>query len=710
MAEPQIRAWKLWLPAAIILLIVIGIWLPTGFRHNGNIEVWLWSEEPSFMVPIDLDVLFLNTTTRHSLRPWLAHIHQFATALTPGSFVGLNLIHITLLAGKGILLFLILARLTRRYALAFVAGLLFVLYTSDTASFSLRMTHIHAAAYFYLMALGLLIVVYDTHRRWLQSVLLILIALIQGYSLLVYELAYPLIFVTPLLLIWLNRGIDRRVVVLSAVWLFIPSLLFVRFVLGFLADSASSSDNLFQEILLGQANARMERYGGRINFYLALLGQAFARNTFSSWAEVIDNALKGGLPTAWWLIAAAGGLSAGVVSWFLWGQQQLRMRWRSIALFTGLGLVVIFLGFVMYIPAGYTTTDRVYLISAAGGGMFIAGLMLAVARLLPAHRLVFSVLASVIVTTGFIGSLMQRQHYVDEALAQQHVIAGIAEQMPQIGDIETVVIFDETDTLVGSGKVFVDSRRLRQALRMLYEDNELNVRLCRPYDSTRISVFLPPEICEPGPETIAIPHPVSYEHVAAFLHTIEGNLLLLDEIPTYYTFGETIDDYNPRSHICQDCDPPPRVYTLLSDWPLEGALQPPEQWPRENPALTEIRDEFNTSVMGAGWSFGTRIGSAIYLRFGYPKSSYHVNLAPGEYILTLRLIGPDDAWQRLQIEHNGKSLKLDVYDSGVVWADLDIVEEQEAVLTFRLDDQDNDPTTWSNDDRIGINWLQILRR
>jgi hypothetical protein len=96
----------------------------------------------------------------------------------------------------------------------------YVVYPADNGMMTTSATHIQAAAFFYLASVYCLVAYWRTSRLlWLIGVDLSL-----GVSLGTYEAGYPLVFFTPLILVWLEKRISRQVLWVAGLWYLAPVL------------------------------------------------------------------------------------------------------------------------------------------------------------------------------------------------------------------------------------------------------------------------------------------------------------------------------------------------------------------------------------------------------------------------------------------------------------------------------------------------------
>src|SRR5579864_2182988 len=114
--------------------------------------------------------------------------------------------------------------------LAFMASVLFVIFPSDTGLFSARNHVPEWSVFWYLLAVYLLVEFWENHRASAALGMWISLALSLGS----YEEGYPLVIVTPLILVWLQHGISRRVLWTAVIWYSAPVILLLETLLVFI--------------------------------------------------------------------------------------------------------------------------------------------------------------------------------------------------------------------------------------------------------------------------------------------------------------------------------------------------------------------------------------------------------------------------------------------------------------------------------------------
>src|ERR1700737_2823089 len=139
---------------AALAVLVVTLWLPFGWKITGLYEEWLFMSGGDVGDPIRM--LF---HPRYHDRPLTVAPYVLGYILTPGSFLGFNVIFALWALGKGVAMYALIRRLVPASpALAFVSGALLVVYPSDSALLTLRTTNVHAGVFLFLIALNLLIV------------------------------------------------------------------------------------------------------------------------------------------------------------------------------------------------------------------------------------------------------------------------------------------------------------------------------------------------------------------------------------------------------------------------------------------------------------------------------------------------------------------------------------------------------------------------
>jgi hypothetical protein len=429
-----------YVPAILVLgALAVVLWLPFGWRTTGTIEEWLTLEDWFLGRPM---VDPFASRPLHTALNWLAY------TLTPYSFVGLNLLMMLAVWAKGAGLFLLLRRLDYGFGPALAAAALFIVNPADDAAMSLRLAAHHAALAALLIALWLLAL--RRPNPWQTAAACALLAV----SLLIYEAAFPLALLAPLLL-W--RRAPRPVL---AGWLLVSAALLLHYLW---AISQPGSPQAVQVTPLHPADALLLR---RAYFETLVLGWLRGVRVIEPSHALL--ALPLALALAWLLHRAYVGRERGSVRLLL------------------VGLVALGAGFLMFLPSEVRySTWRVYLYPSLGAAVVLSAFAYRYARAMaPA-------LAALLVFAGLLGCLRQHAEYVALSQAQQGAITAAAQVLAANPGSEAVVMEDATGTLVPD--VFPNSRRARVALQVIFDDPGIAFMVCYP-DGNHATLFY--EACE----------------------------------------------------------------------------------------------------------------------------------------------------------------------------------------------------------------------
>lgn len=545
-----------WLiPVAASLGLVVILWLPFGIKVSGIMEEWLVVHDVEHGGASDRneDFDWFITTGTQRLRPLAATMSLVAYTLTPDSFVGYNLIAMAVFAGKGAMLYLILRRLMRgNAAFALLAGLLFVVFPADAGLFTFRAFNIHAAVLWFLVSVYLFLVYFQTGRWWvLVGAWMMTIA-----HLWVYEVGYPLVLFTPLLLVWLEGQVSRRVIRAGLLWYVAPVIaLLYGAVLFTQGDSYQSW--LLQRSGLNQSSIIGEMFASLLN--------AYNRHFVAGWLESFR---QFGTPyVGLALTAAVGAFAAGRV---LSGAAMTddKRRYWLLAL---IGFVAIGLGYVAFLVTPYRQLDwRVYYYSSIGGAVCTTSLVWLFRRYLRMPPAVFVGAMSVLIGLATLRALNQHEYYADLALNQQALLHSVVEQVPQLADSATLVVVDETGRYNNNWSLGA-SYLVRYALGYVYANPNLDAILCAFDPTARAFVSLPEqqELCAFTPEGIMLMQNgdgagfYPYNEVVIVRYSDDGAQLLAD-LPVRYLTTPAQAVYNPYQFVDQAAAPPRRYFTLFS--------------------------------------------------------------------------------------------------------------------------------------------------
>ncbi len=558
---PAYNARRQWIFTIVGLgALCLLLWLPFGVNHVGLVEEWTIykTHAAGGFVPEGVAI--------NRLGQMIATYIAFS--LTPGSFVALYLFVIGLTFLKGLLLFAVLKRLLRNSAaLAFAIAFFWTIYPADTGLFYTRTVSYQLLLVTYLLALWALLRWWDTSRR----IYVPIIWLCQLICLLTYEAAFPLVFVTPIVIFWLERKFSRRVVRFAAVWFVVPIILFVGVGLLFLGHRLVYLSNP-DESNLGDTSPALAVFLSIVYMYL----QHFAFGWILALASPLNIIYK--------LLAGMVGLLAGIFTYIQTRTMQnyhvphLR-RWAHS------GLAIMGLGYIAFMisPNHRELMDRVFLLPSIGAAITLVIAVWSLVLYLPAkrRRVVFSVLVGVLVGWAALWAYERQVATVKYSDIETKILSGIAEQMPGwSAEHPVVMLFDRTGTLV-SGDVIAafgnlaifdsaemkfsanrTSEHFQDAVRFMYDSNTIDAFFC--YPDTMVK-RLEHEQCELQANGLMFrgnsvgPHTYTYDEIVAFEYTGDLTLLRTLALPD----GQAVADYHPEQVINASASLPHRYFTLF---------------------------------------------------------------------------------------------------------------------------------------------------
>ncbi len=587
------RRLPLWAIALLTLaLITVLLWLPFGINIAEFSDTWVnyHAIEQGTMPLIDLQ----------GSRPLYAVTYYFSHLLTPNSFVGANLLLMTLMWGKACIVYTILRLLIPKLPqLAFFAAALYLLFPADTGQFWLITTNIYFPVFMYLLAVALLLW-YWRSPHWLKLVLMAA-ALAVSFS---YEASYVLILVTPLCLLALEKRLSRRVLVVSAIWYVVPALMFAR--LAVLYIQGSSAFTYQQSVLqLGGGGANS------IHSLLSSLVRIYERNIYATWVESAEG-IRANFSRTYAIVAV---VSAGIAALAGWLHARRSSEHYSGWLIVGLicvGLAIIGLGFLPYLVTEYRDINyRVFFLSAIGGAVLLPSALYLVtyaslnvkrllfvlaictlfvldsrlpiaaavagglALLILPRRIAYALSVACVLFVGAFALLVQHQHYADMPLRQQWIVQAITEQAPSLSDRAFVVLLDDTPDMRGYQSYEWRRDVFTSMLAYVYQQPSLRSGVCAP--NKEVWGYFG-ESCSFQKDGLSIAwnrgeELIPYQDLVVFQYSDATGADLVEQLPASLAPISDTAQYAPDALIDQSAPLPPRLYTLFAHFPFE---QPPQ--------------------------------------------------------------------------------------------------------------------------------------
>ncbi|MBL8146103.1 MAG: hypothetical protein JNL34_06940 [Anaerolineae bacterium] len=207
-----------WLTALVAICIVaFALWAPFGLRRAAWSDAWSY-----YGSLLNGDVLapLLNSRPLNWL-PWVVSYE-----LIPSSFFGMNLLIAWFILIKGVLVYAIIRQLAPHASgLALATALLAMVYPAEVGYFNDGYLNLHQGFDAYLLAVFFLLAYWKRRSGWLFAAAVAALA----FSVFTYEAVLALAVATPLLLVWLDRRISRRVVWTSLIW-WMPVLVYIFYI------------------------------------------------------------------------------------------------------------------------------------------------------------------------------------------------------------------------------------------------------------------------------------------------------------------------------------------------------------------------------------------------------------------------------------------------------------------------------------------------
>ena len=435
--------------ALILFLVIISLWLPFGFTNGFIGDGWFFYINARYGVSWGaLD------------RPFLPLAYVIGYALAPGSFAGFNWMMIILIFARSWLVYNILREFSVPPLFRFAAALVLAVFPADEGVFYAGALNVYLSWVAYLAAFYFLL------RYWRRPRLITLmgiwIALILNLG--IYEAAYPLILVSPFILLLLKRKGWRIWRGVAFRWYLFPVLNVIRV---FLTLLLVPQDFRYQSQLAARQPALFEMFDN--------LGFVYERHFFTAW-------FQHELLTSDWLIASGIGVIclAACLGMFRYIQKNTSRNFSSpdYLYLLLVGVAIVTLSMLVILPTSLSReTVRIYFLTSVGAALALVALL----RLLLKNDLVFSVGISVVILLGFGQLLQQQRHDITAANAQKQVVTDIMKILPQLKPYSVLVVIDESGTS-GLETVMWNRWHFQAPFFVLYDDPTLAIALCYPDD------------------------------------------------------------------------------------------------------------------------------------------------------------------------------------------------------------------------------------
>jgi hypothetical protein len=408
-----------------LLLIVALLWAPFGPRVGLTFEEWkalYWTVERG-----GIPVLFPNRPL-HYLPNTLAH-------LTGRPLEALNLMQAGSIFGKGALVYLLVVRMVPTAgALAFLAGVLAIVYPADTGLFTLRTVALHLAVLLSLVAIHLLLSLWRRFRWWQLAAIWVA----QGLSLSMHSASSPFLLASPMLLVWQERGVSRRLLAIWAAWSVVPVAFVATNFVFVLRGNTYEANNWAQSGLGPGIRTTVHQILGRTL-------TAYVRHFAGGWVDALGQILPLRGDTI--LAIATAALVVGPVLW--WHSRRgpaprSRQEVRPYLELAALALCAMPAGFLLFLPTRWMATNwRVFFLSSLAAAIVVAVLCVLMAAAAGRwRRLALVGLGVPLVALGATAALVQHRGYAEMAQGQKRILTGIVQAAPRLQPGTALLLID----------------------------------------------------------------------------------------------------------------------------------------------------------------------------------------------------------------------------------------------------------------------------
>jgi len=481
-------------------VLVVFLWSGGGLTKVGLIEEWhiyWWRSLGGSLIP--------HPGAGQRVRMLARVPHEVAWTITPGLFVGLNLVHATLFLLKGLFAYLLIREIApSRQRLAVLAGALYVVWPADTGLFATRATTQHFAIAALILGAVLLI----RFARTGSIVTAVGMTAAVGAATLSHEVTLPLALVIPALIVGQAPG--RRVWLRLLLWFPLPLL---------------AAGRLAYELTVGTGSYQR----GKLNSPgLVEIAMSLER---SAWALFVSPWLDFWRVMTWRHLAsaAAAALPVALLATFtIRGRPAPAPAEPGSIRLAATGLIIIGAGLVPHLATTMRGTRYTTLFLSSLG----AAICLALGCDLLARRRwrgLFAVAALILLTASLIVGRDQHAEYVRWSQLQQRLLLDIVRQSGGGFTPGTIVL------LIGEAPGFPPPRwhfderypfhppiAFRDGLKYVLDDARIVARLCYPNHPRRHASHWWSHHCELGPRSVRIrtgalsPVEAPYERVVAF--------------------------------------------------------------------------------------------------------------------------------------------------------------------------------------------------
>jgi len=507
------------------------LWAPTGWRVGFIVDGWnafLSIEQSS----IDRYIVASRPFTHV---PW-----YIAYWLSPGQFVGTNILTAFLIFAKGWLCFQIMHQLTEKNVLfSYMVAVLVVLFPADSGIFYLGALGIHWALFCFLFSVHLFIL----YRKKRRLSLLIAAWLMQMLTVGVYEISYVFIaFIPFVLIVFAGSLFSRQRLRWITLWYIVPFISGIWYLFLLVFDSGAVG---YQLSLINAAPSQSSMLTDIFRIYRIHL--------WDGWN--IENVA---LNTTHVLFA----LAAGGVVFFTSYQLGLRDKEQPLShkqlIQLGLvGIITIFLGVLLYLPTSErVSTLRTFYYSSIGAGLLITVVAWAASRIAGVYRfIVVAILVGSLASVATYRLLDQHRQYWQKSEDQQSLITEMAQVMGRLEPDTHIVVLDVSAN--STIRTLFNSMFFDIVTRLIYQDSTLSAALCLSVELRNACSFTQDSFVE----TAAGKRPLSSPLNTLIVLEYDVSFQVVDDL-TRYGLSDPVG-YEPYARMDPNGPIPPRIATMF---------------------------------------------------------------------------------------------------------------------------------------------------
>ncbi len=413
------------------LLIVVALYIPFGFASVGQWDEW------TFYAVLE-NMSWLQLYKELTSRPLMLAPSFIAYSISAESFIGFNLVYALLLWARPVMLYRIYRHLNVRHLYAFLATMIFLGYPVDARLMSLQSIMSQFSFVALLTAIYLLLRYVANPTR----PILIGIWLALGLCVGVYESAYALIAVLPLLWWYRIRNKVWHNLNLTFIWYVVPAskVVYIMFLLS-AGRSFYQSDFIYSgsEISLSDLFSQM----------VGRLFEVYQRSFAFGWIEAVQSIKHNSwIPLMLLLLVALA-----VLAWLIWRTDKHvrvpEIRNLGLTLVTGLLLILPSVAVLIWIDYYNNELRGLYLYIPVAGAIVLFCLIVLLASLIVNSKyqnVVITAMCLFLMLPGLSRLYLQHEYYVTSANNKARILAQIAQMAPAIGnETRILVVSDMTD-------------------------------------------------------------------------------------------------------------------------------------------------------------------------------------------------------------------------------------------------------------------------